>query len=479
MKTFLFPLSLRRPLGPCLGGLLAAVLWSACGTATCPSGTIQQGSVCTRTSAMSANDGSGVSQTGANDPNRAVGGGSAAGAGVTSQGTGTAPGAAAAPGTAGANSGASSNAPNGSTPLLGTAGAAAMSQGTGTTAGAAAAPGTASANNGANGSVPNGSTPPLGTAGAAAMSQSTGTTAGAAAAPGTASANGGNGSVPNGSTPPLGTAGAAAATPKGVCTNGEHRDCPGGKDTGECSVGTQTCVSGQWASCTGNVGPSAEICDGKDSNCNGVSDDAEPNLCPGGKPCLQSGCAKCTASTVAQDCPGASACKKASCTATGQCKLDDAPELTLCPGKETHEAYCMSGSCASPPNADRKTSMAPGQALYPGGMLRSQGQKFELEYQSDGNVTLWAASRKDGGDFVWCLFNTSKPTSGGALVMQPDGNLVLWANNGALWQSFTGQQPENQLRVTVTDTGHVYIKNKNDSIVSDVVGDYKGNVPAQ
>jgi hypothetical protein len=81
MKTLLFPKSPHRPLRGCLAILLAATIWSACSAATCPSGTVQQGSICARTSATGAsvNGGGGVSQSGANDPNHATGGGSAAG----------------------------------------------------------------------------------------------------------------------------------------------------------------------------------------------------------------------------------------------------------------------------------------------------------------------------------------------------------------------------------------------------------------
>lgn len=43
--------------------------------------------------------------------------------------------------------------------------------------------------------------------------------------------------------------------------------------TAPCLVGVQTCSSGTWGACTGAVGPTTEICDGKDNDCNGQVDD--------------------------------------------------------------------------------------------------------------------------------------------------------------------------------------------------------------
>ena len=53
-----------------------------------------------------------------------------------------------------------------------------------------------------------------------------------------------------------------------------------GSNVGECKQGVNMCVNGQVV-CNG-VGPTPEICDGKDNNCNGIIDDNIPNL---GTPC--------------------------------------------------------------------------------------------------------------------------------------------------------------------------------------------------
>ena len=51
-----------------------------------------------------------------------------------------------------------------------------------------------------------------------------------------------------------------------VCVDGQIRSC--GTNVGECDKGIQTCVGGHWGTCVGDVGPTPEICDMKDNNCN-------------------------------------------------------------------------------------------------------------------------------------------------------------------------------------------------------------------
>ncbi len=64
----------------------------------------------------------------------------------------------------------------------------------------------------------------------------------------------------------------------GVCVNGNTQQC-GTSNVGECRYGTQTCTSGSWGECVGSVGPSSEICDNKDNNCNGQIDEDLSESC--------------------------------------------------------------------------------------------------------------------------------------------------------------------------------------------------------
>lgn len=63
-----------------------------------------------------------------------------------------------------------------------------------------------------------------------------------------------------------------------TCLDGQTMPCYAGpagtQNIGVCRGGMKTCINGQWdTTCTGEVLPQAEICDGLDNNCNGTSDE--------------------------------------------------------------------------------------------------------------------------------------------------------------------------------------------------------------
>ncbi len=75
------------------------------------------------------------------------------------------------------------------------------------------------------------------------------------------------------------------------CLEGEVQSCwPGpaeARGRGECMDGEQTCsATGTWGECVGAVLPAAEVCDGRDNDCNGLTDDVDEDgdtywACPG------------------------------------------------------------------------------------------------------------------------------------------------------------------------------------------------------
>jgi putative metal-binding protein len=74
------------------------------------------------------------------------------------------------------------------------------------------------------------------------------------------------------------------------CIDGDVQSCYSGspqtQNVGECMDGTQVCnQNGLWGSCTGDVTPQVEVCDGNDNDCNGQTDEGNPGgggACPTG-----------------------------------------------------------------------------------------------------------------------------------------------------------------------------------------------------
>ncbi|MEM7815752.1 MAG: putative metal-binding motif-containing protein [Candidatus Aenigmatarchaeota archaeon] len=70
-----------------------------------------------------------------------------------------------------------------------------------------------------------------------------------------------------------GGGGGGGGTP--TCTNGQTRNCSVAHK-GKCALGTETCVNGNWMGCPA---PSTEICNKEDDDCNGQVDESLTCLC--------------------------------------------------------------------------------------------------------------------------------------------------------------------------------------------------------
>lgn len=63
------------------------------------------------------------------------------------------------------------------------------------------------------------------------------------------------------------------------CIDGDTKQC-GTSNIGQCQYGTQTCTSGQWNICEGDIGPTSELEDNIDNDCDGAIDEDFVNSCP-------------------------------------------------------------------------------------------------------------------------------------------------------------------------------------------------------
>jgi hypothetical protein len=94
--------------------------------------------------------------------------------------------------------------------------------------------------------------------------------------------------------------------------------------------------------------------------------------------------------------------------------------------------------------------MLPGDALRPDDRLRSGDGRFEFVYQGDGNLVLY-----QHGAAIWASGTHGTPP--GLLVMQHDGNLVMYdAHDVPIWSS-EGSFGNPGAWLIVQDDGNVVI----------------------
>ena len=134
------------------------------------------------------------------------------------------------------------------------------------------------------------------------------------------------------------------------CDDGDTRYC--GTCVGQCEVGVATCTDGTWSDCEGYVGPSEEICDLIDNDCDGRVDEScicaegtvatcsvDEGACAAGtQTCLSDGTwAECTGTLPSEElCDGVDN----NCDGT----VDEGLTQSCSSACETGERYCENGS---------------------------------------------------------------------------------------------------------------------------------------
>jgi hypothetical protein len=119
-----------------------------------------------------------------------------------------------------------------------------------------------------------------------------------------------------------------SSTPAGPCPPGTQVDCydgpAGTQGTGDCAAGKAICgADGQPGPCVGEVVPRAEVCDGRDNDCNGTPDDGVTNACGGCtvlSPEFGTACGTCGSYACAG--PESVSCQDHGLNNCGQCGAD-------------------------------------------------------------------------------------------------------------------------------------------------------------
>ncbi|HVP68524.1 MAG TPA: MopE-related protein [Anaeromyxobacteraceae bacterium] len=158
-----------------------------------------------------------------------------------------------------------------------------------------------------------------------------------------------------------------------VCQEGSTRPCydgpAGTQGKGTCAAGTQTCSSGVWGACVGEVLPQPPVCNGKDNDCDGQLD----TQCPTGEVCTNGFCLPNGCGVEGPACPTGYTCQSGACQPilcngsacpagricqSGAC-VDPCAGVTCGPGSVCAAGTCQYGGCAF-------TGCATGQACVQG-----------------------------------------------------------------------------------------------------------------
>jgi hypothetical protein len=102
---------------------------------------------------------------------------------------------------------------------------------------------------------------------------------------------------------------------------------------------------------------------------------------------------------------------------------------------------------APPPPSPPPSTLGSGQTLQPGSRLESPNGAYRLVMQGDGNLVLYKGSS--------ALWSSATGAAGSRAVMQGDGNLVVYSGSTAKWSSQTDQYTGATL--SVQDDGNLVI----------------------
>ncbi len=119
----------------------------------------------------------------------------------------------------------------------------------------------------------------------------------------------------------------------------------------------------------------------------------------------------------------------------------------------TGVAVWNSGSASTPDYLSKVTTTLPISAFYTHQSLQTTNRKYNLVLQTDGNLVLYSSTKA-----IWASGTNGRIIS--HLSMQPDGNLVLYDKDSvAAWNSGTNSSSNQSSRLSIQDDGNLVIYN--------------------
>jgi hypothetical protein len=121
------------------------------------------------------------------------------------------------------------------------------------------------------------------------------------------------------------------------------------------------------------------------------------------------------------------------------------------PGERLHIDYYDGRRMLS--HVSTTVYMGPGSYLAPGGSYWSPSRKYHLEMQTDGNLVIYTA----GGKAIRATMTLGTRAATSFQFQRSDGNLVAYGNSGAVWSPYT--QNKGGSFLVMQDDGNLVLYN--------------------
>ncbi len=232
------------------------------------------------------------------------------------------------------------------------------------------------------------------------------------------------------------------------CTNGQTQRC--GSNEGICQQGTMTCTNFKWGDCQGEIKPQAEVCNGKDDNCDGRVDENPPCECQINQQqqCYTGtvGCTKDTSGSYNCNTPCGVGTQTCSAGKWGTCQGEQLPQTETCNNKDDD----CDGTVDNVPNCNCSCSSGTCQCI-------------DCQVDSDCQANETCQQNKCVSNVTLVLFQNatrySDGTSASSCKEYLDGKAGYpkATQNGAYWITANGKTFRSQCRINIDGGGWTLI----------------------